>query len=739
MVHHLPNLDGLKSAWQEKYQAKQQLKANSSANLQIQQGDRLLANNHLTEAITCYRQALKLQPNSTLAGQKLAQAIRQQRKSSVPKNYSSQSAQSLIGTVASPVNQDTTVVAQVYLQQAQSFAAEGEWQKAITACQEALKFNPQLAEAYKIWGDNLQKLGNISSAIGYYAKALALKLDYAEVCLNLGSLSFQQQQWQLAINYYQQAAEMHPNCVKAYRNLARTYKKLGKQQLMLDAWYQALQIEPTSATVAEHCQLAKIMVQIGRSDRAIYCYRQAIKLKPNVADTYLSLGQLLVKQHKFSEAIKLYQESLKYLPRQVKINYHLAQLLIKQNDPQQAIIHYQQVVKTQPQFWQAHYNLAAIFTQQKQYSAAIQSYQHTLKLKPQHLVAWLKLAELLIRLKQWQQASLACKQGLKLDPQQEKLYHYLGIALLHQQQYAQAIAIYGQCLKLNPQQVDYYRNLGVALIAEARWTEAITCYQQIAKYESDDVEVYRKIGEAAMKTEQWSVALAAWQQAIELCDDDAWLYHHLGMALVRLERWTEASAALQRSIDINPEFPWSYYHLGDALTKQERWQESIEAYRYFLTQEANPYAYERLGDNLLKQIQLFTPAGQALQAEACQCYYRAIEVDPEYVQPYYKLMELRPYDPEIAFMLAEAYARQEEWSTAVIFYQMGLQIQSDFPEVHWELGLVLEQLTQLDNAIAHYQIAIKLNPEETKYQSYLAKVQEKKLTTPNSKSSLLTT
>ncbi len=135
------------------------------------------------------------------------------------------------------------------------------------------------------------------------------------------------------------------------------------------------------------------------------------------------------------------------------------------------------------------------------------------------------------------------------------------------------------------------------------------------------------------------------------------------------------------------QFPWSYYHLGDALARQQKWQKATEAYRYFLTREANAYAYERLGDNLIKQAQPFSVEAKSLREEARQCYYRAIEVDRDYLQPYYKLLELKPYAPEVYFLLAETYARQEEWATAIIFYQIGLQIDSNFPEVHFELGM----------------------------------------------------
>ncbi|MEM8832677.1 MAG: tetratricopeptide repeat protein, partial [Cyanobacteria bacterium P01_G01_bin.19] len=298
MNDNTPDLDSLKSAWQDKYQAKKLLQTNkANANFQIQQGDRFIAQNQLLEAITCYRHALKIDPNSGLARKQLEQAIKS-------KKLPSDRVDSL--PTAKKPSKNSLVVARIYLQQARAFTAEGEWHKAIAACQKALSFNSQLAEAYKIWGDSLQRLDSVIEAMEYYARALEIEPNYAEVCLNLGSLSFKQQQWQLSIDYYRQAAEIEPNCAKAYRNLARVYKKLGQQQLMFDCWYQALQIEPNKASVAEHCQLAKIMLQTGKVDRAIACYRAAIKLKPNLASLYLSLGELLIQQNDTQQAINLY-------------------------------------------------------------------------------------------------------------------------------------------------------------------------------------------------------------------------------------------------------------------------------------------------------------------------------------------------------------------------------------------------------------------------------------------------
>ena len=714
MVHHLTNLDSLKSAWQEKSRAKQQLQAASNPQLQLQQGNRLLAQNKLDEAIAYYRRALKLDPNSTQAHQQLAVALKQQGKLTEANLHYRQAIDARLASASSlqtPFSQSQ--LARIYLHQAQSLKAEGAWQKSIAACQEALGCDPQLAAAYQIWGDNLLNVGKTAEAIGYYGKALAIE-PIAEVCLNLGSLSCKQQQWQLAIDYFQQALAIDTRCGSAYRNLARVYKKLGQQRLMLDCWFTALQIEPERANVVELCNLARMMAEIGCRDRAVTCYRQALILDPQSASVYLQLAELLIEEPQ--RGIAVLQQGLKYFPRHGELNLRLGQLLEPQ-DVLQAIAYYRRAIEARPQDWRAYFNLGNALTKQQKYDAAIDCYQQVCQLQPDYLPTYLQLAQAQSATAQWSAVVRVCQQGLSLNPQQEPLYNLLGAALIQLQQYETAIKVYACCLKLDPENTDSYRNLGLALMAEQRWSEAVSCYRQVLERKPNCLD-WRQLGEAAAQAEDWKTSAIAWTAAVKLQPEEPWSYHHLGVALMKLEKWYEASQALQRSIDLNPDFCWSYHHLGDALAKQQRWQESSAAYRYFLTQETNGYAYERLGDNLMQQSESSEAESGKLLQEAQGYYYRALEVEPDYLQPYYKLMELRPYDGEICIMLAQTYARQSEWATAIIFYQIGLGIDPNCSQGHFELGILLEQ-QQHDEAIAHLRLAAKLDPHEPQYQSYL--------------------
>jgi len=706
MVNHHLNVNSLKSAWQEKYHAKKSLKLFSDAKLQMDQGDKLLALGNATKAISCYQQALKIAPNSQKAHQKLAQALKKQGELADASRHYRQAinANTIPDKTKIPFfeQSNTVAVTSIYLQQANCFAKEGKWHDGILACQAALDIDPQSAVAYKIWGDNLQELGKQTEAMGYYAKALAIKPDFTDVCLNLGGLSFQQQQWQSAINYFQQAIAIDDKCVSAYRNLARVYKKLNQQQPMLDYWYQALQLEPTKVNAEEHCNLGKVMMELNRPQEAISCYQTAIQLQSTSVQNYLNLGELLSFQGKNTQAMAVYQQGLKIFPRHSRLNLELGNLL-SQNQPKKAIACYQQVIQTQPNTANAYAGIGDILSRLQQYQQAVKYYKKTLKLNSKQPRIYCYLVKLLLEQKQWQEVVKYSQQGLKNGANQTELIPELGFALLHLKQYSEAVQIYAYCLKLNPTNID----------------------QQLVILEPQQELYYRLLAEVASKAEQYSEAAIAWKQAIQFNTSEVWCYHHLGMALIKLERWSEVRQALTKFIEYNPDFSWSYFHLGDAFAQDQYWSEAIAAYRHFLTKDVSTYAYERLGDCLLKQLKPFTAEAKILESEASHCYQRAIEVDRAYLPPYYKLMELQPYNPNIASMLAETYARSEEWSTAIVFYQMALQINPDLAEVHFELAIVLEQLEQLEPAKTHCQQAIKLAPHEFQHSSRLQEILER--------------
>ncbi len=190
-------------------------------------------------------------------------------------------------------------IGNVHLEQALSYFEAKQWFKAIAACQRALTISADVAEAHKIWGDCLQRLGKTSEAIGQYAQALELNPDMAEVYLNMGSLFAKQKKWNQAINHFQQALNINPRIAVVYHHLANIYHQLGEYESTTDMLYRAYELEPDSVSAQQYFVLGNMLLEQDKVIEAITCYRRAVQLKRGFYEAYEKLNDALRRRDEF--------------------------------------------------------------------------------------------------------------------------------------------------------------------------------------------------------------------------------------------------------------------------------------------------------------------------------------------------------------------------------------------------------------------------------------------------------
>ncbi|MGD1921567.1 MAG: tetratricopeptide repeat protein [Pleurocapsa sp.] len=138
--------------------------------------------------------------------------------------------------------------AQVYLQKALDHVEKQEWEQSAFACKQATTILPNMAEAYKIWGNALQRMGNTAEAMSCYAKAVDIKPNLAEVYAGLGDIYAEQDKLQQAVRHYQKAIIIRPS-TKVYRSLAQVWQKLGDLEQAQVNISKALELEsPQTST-----------------------------------------------------------------------------------------------------------------------------------------------------------------------------------------------------------------------------------------------------------------------------------------------------------------------------------------------------------------------------------------------------------------------------------------------------------------------------------------------------------
>ncbi|GAB4530112.1 MAG: hypothetical protein Tsb0014_12540 [Pleurocapsa sp.] len=654
--------------------------------------------------------------------------------------------------------------ARIYLKQALAYGDEQQWEQAIQSCQTALNIAPDCAEAYKVWGNILQRINRIADAIGCYAKAVAIDPNMAEAYANLGSLYARQQKWQEAVEFYQKSLAINPNSAGVYRSLAKIWEEFGEEDKALDCLFQALELEPNTLNAEQHFQLAEELHGEGKIDKAIALYRYAVTLDPDFRDAYLKLAKLLEQNGQWREAGVYYQEIIRIqdeqnngkikgvnkkrianllssspqLQRQINTNNNLKQLKgdrgilerpalsgqmgatpqeIRQTVRQQrqnslsktdlAIQQYLQQAKQEPNSAVVQINLGSLYARKQNWQKAIAHYSQAIKLDPNSAIGYRNLAKVYGKIGEPQKAAELLYQAYTIEPSNiSGVEHWqLGQVFQQQNQEQKATACYRRAIQCQPDFTDAYISLGSILDGQNNTEGAIACFKQAVKHSPDNPRAYWFLGQVYTKEEQWQPATACYQEVIKLQPNNANALHRLGDALAKQEKWEPAIIAYQRAIGFNPDFSWSHNNLGDAWLKLHNWEAASESFRTAIALNPDfPWSYYKLGDALVELQQW---------SEAVDAYRRASELKPDLPHVTAKLTDAIAHSQRLNSEQTIGYYRDaiEREPDNLQLYYKALELEGDNAELYLQLANALERQSLLAEAISFYKIALQMQPD----------------------------
>ena len=112
----------------------------------------------------------------------------------------------------------------------------GEIEKAVISFKKALKIKPDYAMVHNNLGICLYDLSQSKEAQLCYIRAIKLKPDYAEPHSNLGNILKDLGKVDEAISSYQKAIKLNPDFIDAYNNLGSIYNELGRNEEAVKCW-----------------------------------------------------------------------------------------------------------------------------------------------------------------------------------------------------------------------------------------------------------------------------------------------------------------------------------------------------------------------------------------------------------------------------------------------------------------------------------------------------------------------
>nr|XP_057930614.1 protein O-mannosyl-transferase TMTC3 [Doryrhamphus excisus]XP_057930615.1 protein O-mannosyl-transferase TMTC3 [Doryrhamphus excisus]XP_057930616.1 protein O-mannosyl-transferase TMTC3 [Doryrhamphus excisus]XP_057930618.1 protein O-mannosyl-transferase TMTC3 [Doryrhamphus excisus] len=206
-----------------------------------------------------------------------------------------------------------------------------------------------------------------------FTSALKVNKNNAKLWNNVGHALENQNNYARALRYFLQATFVQPDDIGAHMNVGRTYKNLNKSKEAEDAYLVAKSLMPQvipgkkyATRVAPnhlnvYINLANLIrANESRLEEADQLYRQAISMRPDFKQAYISRGELLLKMNKLTDARDAYLRALELDRSNADLWYNLAIVNIEMKEPSEALKNFDHALQLSPRHKLALFNSALL-------------------------------------------------------------------------------------------------------------------------------------------------------------------------------------------------------------------------------------------------------------------------------------------------------------------------------------------------------------------------------------------
>jgi tetratricopeptide (TPR) repeat protein len=177
---------------------------------------------------------------------------------------------------------------------------QGKYDEAIKAYDEAIKLDPNDANAWYNKGVALDQHDKNDEAIQAYDRAIEIDPQYTEAWTLKGIALDDQGKYELAILAFDKVIELNPEYSMAWNNKGYALVLQGKYAEAIQAFNKSIELDPNNADAWD--SKGEALRRQGKYEEAIQALDKAIELDPNLADAWNNKSEALKALGKTTEA-----------------------------------------------------------------------------------------------------------------------------------------------------------------------------------------------------------------------------------------------------------------------------------------------------------------------------------------------------------------------------------------------------------------------------------------------------
>lgn len=519
---------------------------------------------------------------------------------------------------------DFDVMAQSYMEEARKFheqylikGSRVDLENAVDSYIDAIKFNPNIAEAYYRLATLLWDKGeiNLSSAIEQCKSAINISPSNSNARIYAGFFLEMAKKYDEAEQEFKEAIKLNP--------LQSARSRLSLASMYMEKMHDS-NINPKDFSKF-------IFYSLSGSLSIALDYPSIKMLYKNVAKNlsllfYDTLGGILEKTKNYSMAVKAYDKAAISTGRNEIYYQKIGDIKVKNEEIVIARDSYIKALETNPYNKELLLKIATLSQVyfEEDVDTPIDCYSKLLELGEDNPNIYYELGHLYLKKEDFLDSISAFKLALEQDSENPFYHNALAYALVRADQYEEACDHYKVAIDKNP---------------DSEWT-AIVCQALASLYhkvfndidsamdflktaiflDENNEESFLELGDIYSECEDLDSAIKSYCEAIKLNPKNPVAYNKCAMALWQKDFVEEAIIAYHKAIGIDPDYYTAYNNLGVIYLDGIR--NLKEAERLFKTAISLKSDYVMAHFNLGRVYQ-----EKGKNIEAAQYYQRALEIN----------------------------------------------------------------------------------------------------------------
>lgn len=421
----------------------------------------------------------------------------------------------------------------------------------------------------------------------------------------------------------QQGLRLDPSSVRGNNLLGIIESDLQDYSSAIEAFERALQLSPKSAKTRNN--LANLYVTTGQFDSAEKEFRTVLRSDPANSDANYNLGVLLMSKGQSAAAIPHFE---RVRPPNLPTRFNLVRAYLENKRIAEGLHLASLLAASSDNDPKVQFSLGVLLASEKQYKEAQLDLERADTLQPDTFEIIYDLGEVLLHNGESAKAESTLNRALNLKPDSVEAMNLLAQAYVDESRPLDALDLLIRAHRLSPENLDVILLMAKISMSEDYFEDAIPLLEGGERIAPRRADLTVALGESYFMSGKSNQAIEQFKKLVSI-ENSARSYSFLGLSYRNMGRFDDAKRYFESGLKLDPHNSSCLFNLGYIA---ERSGDSQKAERLLKEALRSSPTY---ADALLELASLQSASGRFSEAEDLLRRYVQISSDP--ATGYYKL------------------------------------------------------------------------------------------------------